>query len=43
MFYPGEIEFNNNLKNRKDGIQLPDDTLADLKRIAKETGLAAPF
>ncbi len=39
VFYPGEIEFNNNLKNRKEGIQLPDDTLADLKRIAKETGL----
>jgi LDH2 family malate/lactate/ureidoglycolate dehydrogenase len=39
VFYPGEIEFNNDLKNRKDGIQLPDDTLADLKRIAKETGL----
>ena len=39
VFYPGEIEFNNNLKNRKEGIQLPEDTLADLKRIAKETGL----
>jgi LDH2 family malate/lactate/ureidoglycolate dehydrogenase len=43
VFYPGEIEFNNNLKNRRDGIQLPDDTLADLKRIAKETGLKSDF
>jgi LDH2 family malate/lactate/ureidoglycolate dehydrogenase len=43
VFYPGEMEFNSNLKNRKDGIQLPDDTLADLQRIAKETGLKAPF
>ena len=30
VFYPGEIEFNNDRKHRKEGIQLPDDTLADL-------------
>jgi LDH2 family malate/lactate/ureidoglycolate dehydrogenase len=39
IFYPGEIEAGNDAKNREGGIQLPDDTLADLKRIAKETGL----
>ena len=39
VFYPGEIEANNDKRNRKEGLQLPDDTLADLKRIAKETGL----
>jgi LDH2 family malate/lactate/ureidoglycolate dehydrogenase len=39
VFYPGEIESNNNAKNRKAGIQFPEDTLADLKRIAGETGL----
>ncbi len=39
IFYPGEIEARNNLRNREEGIQFPDDTLADLKRIAKETGL----
>lgn len=39
VFYPGEIEANNDRKNRKEGIQLPEDTLADLKRIARETGL----
>ena len=45
VFYPGEIEANNNAKNRKEGISFPDDTLADLKRIAKETGLESklPF
>jgi len=45
VFYPGEIEANNNLRNRKEGLLLPDDTLADLKRIAGETGLEArlPF
>jgi LDH2 family malate/lactate/ureidoglycolate dehydrogenase len=39
VFYPGEIEARNDARNRKEGIQFPDDTLADLKRIAKETGL----
>jgi len=41
VFYPGEIEANNNLRNRTEGIQLPEDTLADLRRIARETGLEA--
>jgi LDH2 family malate/lactate/ureidoglycolate dehydrogenase len=39
VFYPGEMEANNNARNRKEGIQFPDDTLADLSRIARETGL----
>lgn len=41
VFYPGEIEASNNAKNRKEGISFPDDTLADLKRIARATGLEA--
>jgi len=41
VFYPGEMEAKNNLKNRREGLQLPEDTLADLRRIAGETGLAA--
>jgi len=45
VFYLGEIEANNDARNRKEGIQFPDDTLADLRRIAKETGLESklPF
>ncbi len=45
VFYPGEIDANNDARNRKDGILFPEDTLADLRRIAKETGLEArlPF
>ena len=39
VFYPGEIESRNDKKNRAEGLSLPDDTLADLKRIAQETGL----
>ena len=39
VFYPGEIESNNDVANRRDGLLLPDDTLADLARIARETGL----
>ncbi|HTE13940.1 MAG TPA: Ldh family oxidoreductase, partial [Burkholderiales bacterium] len=41
VFYPGVIENNNHAKFSRDGLQLPDDTIADLKRIAKETGLEA--
>jgi LDH2 family malate/lactate/ureidoglycolate dehydrogenase len=45
VFYPGEMEANNDIANRRDGLALPDDTLADLARIARETGLEAhlPF
>jgi LDH2 family malate/lactate/ureidoglycolate dehydrogenase len=39
VFYPGEIEANNDRRNRKEGILFPDDTLADLRRIAGETGV----
>ena len=39
VFYPGEIEANNDRKNRTEGILFPDDTLADLKRIGKDAGL----
>jgi len=41
VFYPGEMEANNDSRNRRDGLSLPEDTLVDLKRIAKETGLEA--
>jgi LDH2 family malate/lactate/ureidoglycolate dehydrogenase len=45
VFYPGEIEAKNNEKHRKEGITFPEDTLTDLQRIAKETGLESklPF
>ena len=39
VFYPGEMEAKNNARNRAEGLALPEDTVADLKRIAGETGL----
>jgi len=39
VFYPGEMEANNDVKNRCDGLALPADTIADLERIAGETGI----
>jgi len=39
VFDPGEIEANSNIANRRDGLLLPEDTLTDLVRIARETGL----
>ena len=41
VFYPGEMEARNDARNRRQGIEFPDDTIADLKRIAGETGLQA--
>ena len=38
IYYPGELEAKNDLQNRKDGLVFPADTLADLARIARETG-----
>ncbi|OGA50728.1 MAG: lactate dehydrogenase [Betaproteobacteria bacterium RIFCSPLOWO2_12_FULL_62_58] len=45
VFYPGEIEARSDARNRNDGLALPDDTRADLMRIARLTGLEAklPF
>ena len=39
VLYPGEMEANNDARNRREGLQLPEDMLADLARIARETGL----
>jgi LDH2 family malate/lactate/ureidoglycolate dehydrogenase len=36
VFYPGEIEARNDVKNRHEGLSLPDDTLTDLKKVAEE-------
>lgn len=35
IFYPGEIEARNDRQNRRDGLLLPADTLADLNKIAR--------
>ncbi|MGW1424524.1 Ldh family oxidoreductase [Bradyrhizobium manausense] len=39
VFYPGEIEARNDLKNRQQGLSIPEDTLADLRKLAAEYGL----
>ncbi|MCK1541143.1 Ldh family oxidoreductase, partial [Bradyrhizobium sp. 179] len=39
VFYPGEIEARSDVNNRRDGLDLPEDTLADLKNVAREYGL----
>jgi LDH2 family malate/lactate/ureidoglycolate dehydrogenase len=45
VYYPGELEARNDLRNREQGLAFPADTLADLARIARDTGLVAklPF
>ena len=41
IFYPGEMEARNDVRNRVQGLQLADDTLADLRRVAAQSGLEA--
>jgi LDH2 family malate/lactate/ureidoglycolate dehydrogenase len=45
VFYPGEMEKLADAENRKLGLLLPADTLADVARVAKEAGVGAllPF
>ncbi len=45
VFYPGEMEARNDAKNRKEGLLFPEDTITDLKKVARELGLESrlPF
>ena len=40
IFYPGEMEARQDLANRKNGLHLPDDTLADLAKLGDQLGLS---
>ena len=42
VFYPGEIEARNEVRNRREGLLLPDDTLRDLEKVAAECGVPSP-
>ena len=37
VFYPGEMEAGNDVRNRREGLLLPADTLVSLSKIARET------
>jgi LDH2 family malate/lactate/ureidoglycolate dehydrogenase len=40
IFYPGEIEARNDARGRAEGLELPEATLADLRSVARESGVA---
>jgi len=40
IFYPGEMEARSDALLRREGLELPEDTIADLARIARERGVA---
>jgi len=42
ILYPGEIEARNDAKHRNEGLLLPGDVLADLRKLAAEMGIVAP-
>ena len=41
VFYPGEIEARNDARNRREGLELPQETVADLAKIARQVDV--PF
>lgn len=41
IFYPGEMEARADERQRREGIELPDDTIAELERLGRENGLPA--
>ena len=45
VLYPGEPEARNEERNRDQGLELPEDTLADLRNVAERMGLVSelPF
>ena len=45
VVYPGEMEARNDVKNRANGLVLPEDTLADLRKLAEAHSLKSllPF
>jgi LDH2 family malate/lactate/ureidoglycolate dehydrogenase len=43
IFYPGEIEARNDTRNRETGLDLPTDTLADLRALGERLGVPATF
>jgi LDH2 family malate/lactate/ureidoglycolate dehydrogenase len=40
VFYPGEIEARNDVRQRRDGVWMPDDTAGELDRLAQTYGVA---
>jgi LDH2 family malate/lactate/ureidoglycolate dehydrogenase len=42
VFYPGEIEARNAARHRNDGLLLPEDTIKDLEKLAREYAVRLP-
>ncbi|MFC7736913.1 Ldh family oxidoreductase [Roseomonas sp. GCM10028921] len=42
VFYPGEIEARNEARHERDGLVLPEQTQADLSKVAREYGVHLP-
>jgi LDH2 family malate/lactate/ureidoglycolate dehydrogenase len=42
VFYPGEIEARNEARTAREGLDLPEKSLAELARVAGERGVALP-
>ena len=40
IFYPGELEARADARQRREGIELPDDTIAELRRLGQSSGVA---
>jgi LDH2 family malate/lactate/ureidoglycolate dehydrogenase len=40
IFYPGEMEARSDARQRREGIELPEDTVAELRRLGEASGIA---
>src|SRR5688572_1410069 len=43
IFYPGEMEARSDVKHRAEGLRYPQETVSDLARVARATGLEPAF
>jgi LDH2 family malate/lactate/ureidoglycolate dehydrogenase len=43
VLYPGEIEARNDRRNRETGLLLPEDTIADIRKLAESLNLRPPI
>jgi LDH2 family malate/lactate/ureidoglycolate dehydrogenase len=43
IYYPGEIEAQNEARHRREGLHLPEETISELRRIAEKSRVDCPF
>lgn len=42
IYTPGEIEWEKHAVSERDGVEIPDDVLAELEKLAEKSGIPLP-